>query len=90
MWLIFGIFSTIFALLNIGAKLKDKETKYFRFLSLSFTSLTLLSFYQDGANRIIKNDWAGLMDTMPTIAKTLWILTILSIALNSISLFDKK
>lgn len=90
MWLIFGIFSTILAFLNIGAKFKDKETKYFRFLSLSFTSLTLLSFYQDGANRIIKNDWAGLMDTMPTIAKTLWILTILSIALNSISLFDKK
>ena len=84
MWLIFGEAAIITALLNI-MNFKN-SSDFFRFLSLSFTSLTVCAFYADGAGRIIKEDWAGLMDTMPTISKALWICVALSIVINSISL----
>ncbi|MCW6679417.1 hypothetical protein NH286_09655 [Anaerococcus sp. NML200574] len=84
MWLIFSAAAIITALLNI-MNFKN-SSDFFRFLSLSFTSLTVCAFYADGAGRIIKEDWAGLMDTMPTISKALWICVALSIVINSISL----
>ncbi len=83
MWIIFGLAAIITAILNI-MKYKNRAD-IFRFLSLSFTSLTVCAFYADGAGRVIE-DWAGLMDTMPTISKALWICVVLSILINSISL----
>lgn len=87
MWLILGIVSIIFALLNVNLAIKNKSSKWYRFCSLSLTALTVCAFYSEQASRIIKEDWAGLMDTMPTLKKVLWVLVILSIAINSISLF---
>lgn len=84
MWLIFGILAMIFAILNIFNF--KKKSDIFRFLSLAFTSLTVCAFYADGASRAIIEDWAGLMDTMPTISKALWVCVALSIVINSISL----
>lgn len=84
MWLIFGILALIFAILNIFNF--KKKADIFRFLSLAFTSLTVCAFYADGASRLMIEDWAGLMDTMPTISKALWILVIISIIINSVSL----
>lgn len=84
MWLIFGAAAIITALLNI-MNFKN-SADFFRFFSLSFTSLTVCAFYADGAGRVIQEDWAGLMDTMPTISKALWICLALSIIINSISL----
>lgn len=87
MWVIFGIGVIIFALLNAISVFKNKSAKWYRFCSLSLTALTVCAFYSDGARRVIKKDWAGLMDTMPTMNKALWVLVILSIAVNSVSLF---
>lgn len=84
MWIIFWVSAIITALLNI-INYKNKAN-IFRFLSLSFTSLTVCAFYADGANRVVVEDWAGLMDIMPTIAKALWLCVGVSIAINSISL----
>lgn len=84
MWLILGGASIIFALLNI-MNYKNRAD-FFRFLSLAFTSLTVCAFYADGAGRVIREDWAGLMDTMPSISKVLWVCVALSIFINSISL----
>lgn len=84
MWLIFGAGAIITALLNI-INYKNRAD-IFRFLSLAFTSLTLCVFYADGAGRVIKEDWGGLMDTMPTISKALWVCVALSIIINSYSL----
>lgn len=84
MWIIFGLAAIITAILNI-MNFKNKA-KIFRFLSMSFTSLTVCAFYADGAGRVIEEDWSGLMDTMPTIAKALWLCAGVSIAINSISL----
>lgn len=70
--------------------IKNKNAERYRFLSLSLTSLTVCAFYFDGASRVIKEDWGGLMDIMPTMSKALWVLVILSISVNSVSIFKKK
>lgn len=93
MWLIFGISAIILAVLNIVWTLnnRNKKAKWFRFISLSLTALTVCAFYSDAAIRVAKEDWGGLMDIMPTMSKSLWFCVILSITINSISLFkDKK
>lgn len=84
MWLIFGAGAVITALLNI-MNYKNRADS-FRFSSLAFTSLTVWAFYADGAGRVIREDWGGLIDTMPTISKALWVCVALSILINSISL----
>lgn len=89
MWLIFGLGSIIFCILNLLSKDKTKS-KYFMFLSLSLAALTLCAFYTDGANRIINEDYSGLIDTFPTISKALWILTLVLIFLNGLPLFISK
>ena len=43
-----------------------------RFGAISFTALTVCSFYSDGAMRVLNEDWGGLMDIMPTMSKALW------------------
>ncbi len=84
MWIISGVLATIFAILNISNY--KKKSDIFRFLSLAFTSLTVCAFYTDGARRVVREDWGGLMDTMPTLSKALWIFVLVSILINSISL----
>ncbi|MCI6277215.1 MAG: hypothetical protein MR639_10840 [Clostridium sp.] len=90
MWLVLGISSIVFAILNVIWAFQNKNAKWFRFLSISFTALTVCSFYADGAVRVAREDWGGLMDIMPTMSKALWVCVILSIAINSISLFKEK
>lgn len=87
MWLILGVGAMISALLNMIATLKNNNADRYRFLSLSLTALTVCSCYLEAANRVIKEDWGGLMDIMPTMSKALLVLVILSIAINSVSIF---
>ncbi len=90
MWLVFGIGAILFTGLNVIYTFKNKNAKWFRFLGMSLTALTVCSLYADGAIRIVKKDWSGLLDIMPTMSKALWVCVIVSIAMNSISLFRKK
>lgn len=90
MWLILGFGAIIFAILNVVWFTQKKESKLFRFFSLSLTALTMCAFYSDGAVRVVNEDWGGLMDIMPTMSKVLWGCVILSILTNSISLFSEK
>ena len=85
MWLIFGISAIIFAVLNVMATIKNKNAQGYRFLSLSLSALTVCALYFDGASRVIKEDWASLMDI-----KALWVLVILSIAVNSVSILKRN
>ena len=87
MWLLFGAGAIIFAVLNLTSGLTDKVTKWPGFVSLSFTALTVCAFYTDGAMRVVNEDFAGLMDTMPTMSGALWFCVIASILINSIPLF---
>ncbi|GAA3650218.1 hypothetical protein [Asaccharospora irregularis] len=70
--------------------IKNKYAEIYRFLSLSLTALTVCALYFDGDSRVIKEDWGGLVDIMPTMSKALWVLVILSIAVNSVSILKYK
>jgi len=91
MWLAMGAGAIIFAILNLVWLFKQKSSKWFGFISLSLTALTVCAFYSDAAMRVINEDWGGLMDILPSMSKALWICVILSILVNSIMLLgDKK
>lgn len=90
MWLFFGIGAIVLASFGIVWAVQDKKAKWFRFLSMSFTALTICAFYSDGASMVVKEDWSALMDIMPTVSKALWVCTIASIVVNSISLLGEK
>ena len=85
MWLVFGMGAAAFAFLNLRKPGEKREV--FRWASLSLTALALCAFYADGAARVARGDWGGLMDTMPTLSRALWILTVISIGLNGMGLF---
>ena len=86
MWLVFGIGAAAFTFLNLRKPGKKREV--FRWASLSLTALALCAFYADGAARVARGDWGGLMDTMPTLSRALWILTAASILINGVDLFN--
>lgn len=90
MWLVLGIAAIITAILNVVRSVKNQDAKWFRFASLSLTALTLCAFYSADAKWVLNEDWAALTDVVPAMSKTLWVLTIGSILINSISLFKKN
>lgn len=85
MWLVFGVGAAAFAFLNLWKPGEKREI--FRWASLSLAALALCAFYADGAARVAAEDWGGLMDTMPTLSRALWVLTAASIVLNGMDLF---
>ncbi len=87
MWIVFGITAAVSAVLNIAWAAKDRDPKWFRFISLSATALTLCAFYGIDAKWVVKEDWIALMDVVPAMARNLWILTVLSVMINGITLF---
>lgn len=90
MWLLFGVAAIVTAALNLAWMAQNKETKWFRFASLSLTALTVCVFYSMDAKWVVHEDWSALMDVVPTMSKAVWVLTLGSIVLNGISLFQKK
>lgn len=90
MWVLFGVIAIVFAVWNVIFDVQEKKSQYLRFLSMAFTALTLCTFYHLEAQWVIHHDWSALEDTMPTMSKALWVLTILSILLNGSSLLCKK
>lgn len=89
MWMLFGVPAIVFAVWNVMFAVQKKNSEYLRFLSMAFTSLTLCAFYHECAEWILQHDWIALEDVVPAMSKALWILTILSILLNSSSLWKK-
>ncbi len=91
MWLLFGIVAIMTAILNMAFGLGGKKnSKWFGFTSLSSTALTVCAFYSDAAHRVIKEDWAGLLDILPPVSKFLWVCVISSILINLFPMVLKK
>ena len=86
MWLFFGAGAILAALWNLARTSRDRDASWPRFVSLSLTALTVCAFYTDGAQRVLHEDWGGLMDIMPTLSWALWVCVIASIAVNGFSL----
>lgn len=90
MWILLGIGAIIFAIWNLIWAFQGKDQEWLGFASLSFTALTVCAFYADGAGYVVREDWSGLLDIMPTVSKMLWVCVILSILINSVPLVLKR
>lgn len=89
MWILLGTVAIITAILNAVWTMRNRDGKCFGFISVAFTAFTLCAFYSQAAQWTEMEYWAALMDVMPSMSKALWILTVASVAINSISLFKK-
>ncbi|MBQ7889343.1 MAG: hypothetical protein IJ356_06250 [Erysipelotrichaceae bacterium] len=87
MFLFFGLAALLTAMLNLIFAWANRESKWFRFLSLSLTALTVCSLYSMNAAWVNKEDWSALMDVVPAVSKIIWFLVLASIILNGITLF---
>ena len=90
MWLFFGIGAIIAAGFNIIRTIKGEEAKWCRFISLSLTALTLCAFHCQTAQWVLRKDWSALEDVVPSMSVILPVLTLISVVINSISLFKQK
>ena len=82
MWIILGIITIAATFVNIYMYKLGKDYKLAMVIGLSFTALTLCSEYSLVSGWVKAEDWSALLDVVPTMKIVLWILTIISIALN--------
>lgn len=82
MWLVFGVLAIIATFINLYQYRTGKDNQLAMALGLSFTALTLAAQFSMMADALKAEDWAGLLDVVPTMSTALWMLTILSIVLN--------
>lgn len=84
MWILFGVTAILATFLNIYLYKTGKNYHLAMAVGLSFTALTLVASYGMVADWIKVEDWAALLDVVPTMNIAFWILTIFSILLNII------
>lgn len=89
MWIILAIAAIVFAILNLVSSFKGKDPKWFRFISMALTSLSLFTAYGKVASRITSGNILGVAIT-PVTNKVLLVFTIAMIIVNAISLFKSK
>lgn len=74
MWIVFGMLAILFTAINMLFTLNHKSSKWFGFVAISLTALTLCAFHTMDANYVNNQDWSALQDTVPTMTKMYWIL----------------
>lgn len=82
MWIILGLIAIVATFINLYMYATGKDYKLAMAMGLSFTALTLCATNSMLANWVKVEDWGALLDVVPTMEKSLWILTIVSILLN--------
>ena len=87
MWLILGVIAIVATFTNLYMYKTGKDYKLAMAIGLSFTALTLAAEYSLIFNWVKSEDWSALLDVVPTMVKTLWFLTIVSILLNIAPIF---
>ena len=87
MWLILGGIAIIATFMNLYLYKTGKNYHLAMAIGLSFTALTLVASYSMLSDSIIAEDWATILDVVPTMSEVLWILTVISILLNIMPTF---
>jgi ABC-type nickel/cobalt efflux system permease component RcnA len=82
MWLILGLLAIVFTCINLLRYKLGKDYKLAMALGLSFTALTVNSFYTIVSRWVINKDWGALEDVVPSINTPLFVLIGISIFLN--------
>ena len=88
MFLLFGVASIIFSLLNLVNYFKGKNPKLFRFISMSLLLLTVGLVYELNAQYVLYQDFNGLIDVTPPMRVIVWVFVVSSIIINSFTLAD--
>ena len=83
MWFTLGLIAMAAICLNLFMYATGKDYKLAMAMGLSFTALTVVANYSMVADWVNVEDWSALIDVVPTMAAALWVLTILSILLNT-------
>lgn len=84
MFLVLGIIAIVATVLNLYLYKVGKDYKVAMSMGLSFTALTLVADHSIISDWVKVKDWAALLDVVPTMTTVLWVLTIISILLNTI------
>lgn len=82
MWVILGFIAIAATFLNLYLYATGKDYQLAMAMALALTALTLCAEYTLVSNWVKVEDWAALMDVVPTMERALWFLTIVSILLN--------
>lgn len=83
MWIILGAFALIATFINLYKYATGKNYQLAMAMGLSFTALTLVAEYKLVSEWVEVEDWSALSDVVPTMEVALWILTMISILLNT-------
>jgi hypothetical protein len=82
MWFILGLISIGLTFTNLVLYKMGKDYKLALGLALSFTALTVNSFYTIVSEWVINRDWGALEDVVPIVNKPMFVLIGISIGLN--------
>ena len=86
MWLILGLISIALTITNLVLYKMGKEYKLAMACALSFTALTVNSFYSIVSEWVINRDWGALEDVVPYVNRPMFVLIGISIGLNLLPL----
>jgi len=87
MWLLLGVIAIIATCINLYMYKTGSNYKLAMAIGLSFTALTLCSQYSLVSGWVRVENWSALLDVVPTMEVSLWVLTIISIVLNITPIF---
>ncbi|MGO1368949.1 MAG: hypothetical protein ACTHVE_06505 [Senegalia sp. (in: firmicutes)] len=83
MWIILGLIAIVATFINLYMYKTGKDYKFAMAMGLSFTALTLCAEYSLVSGWVKVEDWSALLDVVPGMERVLWILTIISIVVNT-------
>ncbi|GAK04980.1 hypothetical protein JCM19037_3441 [Geomicrobium sp. JCM 19037] len=91
MWILLGFIAIIATLINLFMYKSGKNYTLAMALALSFTALTLCAEYSLVSEWVLAEDWAALLDVVPSMEPVLWVVTLVSIGLNiTPALLDRR
>ena len=89
MWILLGVLSLITGTVGVIFTFQNKDSHWLSYVSLSLTTLAICVEYSTVVKWVKEEDWASLMDVAPTMSSMLWLFTIGSIGINSLSFWKK-
>lgn len=90
--IILGLLAMTLPVINIMLSRKNKNRNWGKLsvLSLSACGISIWLPYIDIYQRVVVEDWAGLMDTVPSLLKITGVLLFVTILLNAVTYFMNR
>lgn len=85
LWVVFGILSVVFTVLALCLP-GGKKAVWASFCAIAFTALTLRQEYALVTNWVLRQDWAALLDVVPSMSGVLTGYVVGMLLLNAVAL----